>query len=1408
MMNVIRSACRSWRSKVIHRWHAHGSVRPTAGGALVAAVAAALTFFGLMLDDRSLMASSVAAWLIVIASLALVGMQRKLLTSSCIRDPAAAMPDVDGISRMIVLNVSSRMRRLVLPRTVMVGSQWESLDQHGATVERIVGPIPPIRGLYRLNSSVVVWLDPFGIWRMRAILRDVHDEFLVLPDVRTRSMQRTRVLSGFASGNSQAESFNGVRAYMQGDSPRTIAWKYTAHRGELMTRESSREIPATVLVLLDMGDDHLESCIVQALMLCNRSMPSDARIGVSDGRIIAEAGEAANRFLASLQAAGLSDANASGRGTDDIVAHGVTDSARRFHGGEDPGQGDPPIFDESNPALRDFNRLIVLTSSSERSRLETGLRRSVFSDRYEVFHVQPDDKVEHDPQLRLIHAGGGGKDAGGGPRRSDAAKIDSEVAASGRRSSLRDEPFMGVVAHRHDALNSGRRNGTFSGSPQEPSRDLSHDESPAAALPRSGESGDRQVPNGARSMRALRGQARSSAINARIVQLMTVLALWCVFLATLQSVTAVIEVQGAWRWYVAAAFSVLSIEIAIAPSSLSRSLLRTGVDCALFLVSGVLVADMRIYQAHGVWLFEQAQTVTETAADGVRHSVETPSGLSTAWTALADGFNGMYEQYPPVRVDADADALIIMIATLTLMLLRCLMTQVQASPLLAVFPIVAMSFSYLVVGASPQWWVLFAVLLSGLTLLWTTKRPIVPLPGKQTQHHRASRPAEWLGAGGIDVFAPVPTAVCACMAAIAIITTPLSLALAQRVSIGYGDAPGLFSSQTISPLIDLKRNLQGGSAATVFTYTSDRALYMRMSTLGNFNGDAWSFNLNASGNDDYGSSGQTAAGGGIYGSQRDASSSPFSTSSDRLTLLARMASLSVFGGDYLEDDLQSSSIDIKSLSSSFLPVPGIGLRFTGAADSSSWLTRYDGSLFTNDSGSKDGTRYGVSSVYLRPIQKTSDFSEIGEVQEEMKQVLAELTQDVNEIGEGSNGGGGDSSQSSSASSTLNLFRSRLRMLSADDTGEGRRLRQYYGSLPESLPKDAQAVVDRARSQGVSTDGANAEQEIEAMRYLVRYFNTSGFTYSLDAPDGNGRGNMQIIGDFLKTKSGYCIHYASALAVLGRAMGLSTRMVLGYNAGTEKRGTHTVTADQLHAWVETYIDGIGWVPFDVTPASDASSAAEETTPSEASSSSSSTSSVAAAPTASSTSSAQSTSPSESSSGVRDDGRNAGKRSNAGISSRAWLISTLVLAAVIAAIGPSTLRHLQRRRRFRSIQTHPLPDTPATAMVMWQELVATAIDAGLRWTAQATDLDIAETVADAVSRQDDGAAADIRELYGLAAAAAYGGKTPDGTPPTLNELDLRKMIQAVLEVRKRETGLLARCRNVAGWIFPRSLLHPRG
>lgn len=106
------------------------------------------------------------------------------------------------------------------------------------------------------------------------------------------------------------------------------------------------------------------------------------------------------------------------------------------------------------------------------------------------------------------------------------------------------------------------------------------------------------------------------------------------------------------------------------------------------------------------------------------------------------------------------------------------------------------------------------------------------------------------------------------------------------------------------------------------------------------------------------------------------------------------------------------------------------------------------------------------------------------------------------------------------------------------------------------------------------------------------------------------------------------------------------------------------------------------------------------------------------------------------------------------------------------------------------------------------MATAIDAGLRWTAQATDLDIAETVADAVSRQDDGAAADIRELYGLAAAAAYGGKTPDGTPPTLNELDLRKMIQAVLEVRKRETGLLARCRNVAGWIFPRSLLHPRG
>ena len=68
------------------------------------------------------------------------------------------------------------------------------------------------------------------------------------------------------------------------------------------------------------------------------------------------------------------------------------------------------------------------------------------------------------------------------------------------------------------------------------------------------------------------------------------------------------------------------------------------------------------------------------------------------------------------------------------------------------------------------------------------------------------------------------------------------------------------------------------------------------------------------------------------------------------------------------------------------------------------------------------------------------------------------------------------------------------------------------------------------------------------------------------------------------KQGVCRHYASAATLLYRALGIPARYTVGIVAQT-KAGTWTnVTADKAHAWVEVYVDGIGWTMVEVTGSS--------------------------------------------------------------------------------------------------------------------------------------------------------------------------------------------------------------------------------
>lgn len=83
----------------------------------------------------------------------------------------------------------------------------------------------------------------------------------------------------------------------------------------------------------------------------------------------------------------------------------------------------------------------------------------------------------------------------------------------------------------------------------------------------------------------------------------------------------------------------------------------------------------------------------------------------------------------------------------------------------------------------------------------------------------------------------------------------------------------------------------------------------------------------------------------------------------------------------------------------------------------------------------------------------------------------------------------------------------------------------------------------------------------------------------------------------QSDTGYCVHYASAAAVLLRAAGIPARYVSGYMVKTQAGQTVNVRHKDAHAWVEYYIPGVGWMMLEATASGGDSPVTVETQPAE-------------------------------------------------------------------------------------------------------------------------------------------------------------------------------------------------------------------
>jgi transglutaminase-like putative cysteine protease len=135
-------------------------------------------------------------------------------------------------------------------------------------------------------------------------------------------------------------------------------------------------------------------------------------------------------------------------------------------------------------------------------------------------------------------------------------------------------------------------------------------------------------------------------------------------------------------------------------------------------------------------------------------------------------------------------------------------------------------------------------------------------------------------------------------------------------------------------------------------------------------------------------------------------------------------------------------------------------------------------------------------------------------------------------------------------------------------------RDRYLSLPEnSNPRTLELARSMREEAGSS--------EVFINQVLMK-FNREEYFYTLEPPP---LGSNPVDRFLFDTRQGFCEHYASAFAVMMRAAGIPSRVVLGYQGGeVNPMGEYMIVRQaDAHAWNEVWLPRRGWYRVDPTGA---------------------------------------------------------------------------------------------------------------------------------------------------------------------------------------------------------------------------------
>ncbi len=320
------------------------------------------------------------------------------------------------------------------------------------------------------------------------------------------------------------------------------------------------------------------------------------------------------------------------------------------------------------------------------------------------------------------------------------------------------------------------------------------------------------------------------------------------------------------------------------------------------------------------------------------------------------------------------------------------------------------------------------------------------------------------------------------------------------------------------------------------------------------------------------------------------------------------------------------------------------------------------------------------------------------------------------------------------------------------------------ALPANTPREISQTA-------AAVAGSGTEYE-KAIRLQTWFRSTGGFSYSLDAPPQNG---SSAIVDFLHRRSGYCVHFASAMAVMARTLGIPARVAVGYLPGQQlANGSWVIRQDDAHAWPELYFEGIGWVRFEPTPASRAPilpdwATAGVSLPSVPAPTATPTPTRSVAPTPTTASATVSQPP-------------AWQIALESLFSTAWPLLLLAVLIVCGGLAPVVASAWARRRRWRRANS-----PPEWAEAAWAELVEELGDLGVPVAATATVRQTARRLGRELdSPEIDSGLADasrdaLRDLAQEVELARYARRLPDVADAAMAHAQVHLVLKGVRKAR---------------------------